>query len=275
MLSELLPGEYFWTIDIIYNAASLRGEKEASWFGTSSWRSWQRDRTFKLGACWHRSARNGDTIRYDLHRTRSVAYSTANVFAMCKDMLDSLCAKEPKNRKDDMKRRIAHLRTSHAHIQSRFNGFLQRHRGKHSDHALQKQKAELFSHSQALSQYSDSDRDLEMAEAATLSRSQKMLQDYIGVGKETLTELMSQRERLQGVQKSLVDIMQSLGFSSGMVRAIEKIDFTDRLIVFGGMFGVCLLLVLIWFFVLRKWCMSLHVLWWWWCRCHVTYCMYM
>ena len=48
------------------------------------------------------------------------------------------------------------------------------------------------------------------------------------------SSLSGQRDRLKGAHKRVLDIANSLGVSDQVLRMIEKRDFFDKLIVYGG-----------------------------------------
>jgi hypothetical protein len=90
--------------------------------------------------------------------------------------------------------------------------------------------------------------DLEMAENASLNRSNVMMNDYLSSARDTLDELTSQRERLQGVQSKVLEMMHLLGVSRSIMRAVENRDYFDRIIVFVGMFLILAFMFFVYFF---------------------------
>lgn len=158
------------------------------------------------------------------------------------EYLDAMCMKESKARRTDMRRRVQHLKSTFVHIRSSFDKYEKRHLQNNPE--LQKQilfgsavarDPELF--------------DLEMAENDSLGRSSSMINDYINSGRETLSELTSQRERLKSVQTKVYDILNLLGVSNSIMRAVERRDFYDKWIVFGGMIVVTILLLVIYIYL--------------------------
>ena len=86
-----------------------------------------------------------------------------------------------------------------------------------------------------------------VAESASLSRSSNMVNNYIAIGQETLSNLISQKERLKGVQKTTLDMLNYLGISNSLMRSVERRDFVDKWIVYIGMILILLLvLYLVW-----------------------------
>jgi golgi SNAP receptor complex member 2 len=98
---------------------------------------------------------------------------------------------------------------------------------------------------------SSNDLELEMAENGSLSRSSQLVNNYIEVGKETLNELVSQRERLKSIQRRVLDMFNYLGLSNSLMKGIENRDNIDKWIVFAGMIIVLVIIFLVYKF-LRK-----------------------
>jgi Golgi SNAP receptor complex protein 2 len=154
--------------------------------------------------------------------------------------LDKLVQRESKVRREDFRRRVQHLRTNYNHIKSSLDDYVK----KNNSNSYDAQKAELFSQANG----NLGDIELEMAESGSLDRSSRAMGDYLSQGKETLSELYSQRDRLKNVQKKVFDILNYLGIANTIMKAVEKREVVDRLIVFAGMLVVMLLILCIWWF---------------------------
>jgi len=76
-----------------------------------------------------------------------------------------------------------------------------------------------------------------------------MITEYLAIGQETLSDLISQKERLKFVQRRLLDIMSLLGVSNSIMRVVERRDFVDRWIVIVGIVLVSLLLFSVYWFL--------------------------
>lgn len=80
-----------------------------------------------------------------------------------------------------------------------------------------------------------------------MSRSSNMVSNYIAIGQETLSNLMSQKERLKGVQKTTFDMLNYLGISNSLMRSVERRDKIDKWFVYIGMILILLLILyLLW-----------------------------
>ena len=150
---------------------------------------------------------------------------------------------ESKSRRDDMRRRVSHLRSTHTHVKQSLEVIRRRRDSQKYESA----KRELFGGA-SNDAHSNVNIDLEMAEAASLDRSSNMLNTYIAQGQETLNELLEQKDRLKNIQRKVFDIMNYLGISQSIIKAVEKRDFTDKWIVFIGMVVVSLFLLVLWWF---------------------------
>ena len=162
--------------------------------------------------------------------------------------IDGKVANESKAMRDNSKRRLQALRSDHLRIKNSLDSFLKRQERLNYSY----QRKELFAGASQGSRYENrNDQALDMAESGSLDRSSNMINDYIASGQETLSELLGQRERLKGVQRQVLDIMNYLGIGNSIMKAIERRDITDKYLVFAGMFVVLLLIFIIYFY-LRK-----------------------
>jgi len=169
------------------------------------------------------------------------------------DELDRLAVKEPKAKVQDYQRRVQHLRTAHGHIRSSLDSLVRRRdreNNNSNNSSYLNQRRELFG--EAGERGGDGgvggDVDLELAESASLSRSSRLMGDYLATGQETLSELTSQRERLKGVQRKVFDIMNYLGLSNSIMRSVERREIVDKWIVYAGMLVTLVLLFCVWWF---------------------------
>ena len=159
--------------------------------------------------------------------------------------LEKLVLKESKGRKDDFRRRLQHLRLTYNHLKDSLDTYLRRSGRRTFD----QQKTDLLQGAQA---GTTDDLALEMAENGSLQRSGEMINEYISVGQATLSDLLSQKERLKAIQRKAFDILNYLGISNSLMRMIERRETVDKWIVYIGMLMVVILLFFIWFYFVRK-----------------------
>ena len=66
-----------------------------------------------------------------------------------------------------------------------------------------------------------------------------------------LNSLGEQRGRLKKAHRTVLDIANVLGLSNSLLQMIERREFGDRVIVFGGMVLTCIILIACWWYVAR------------------------
>lgn len=159
------------------------------------------------------------------------------------DHLDSLVLKEPKTKRDDFRRRVQHLRTTYSHIRGSLDNLVRRKDRSNYD----SNKRDLFA--EANRNIEAGDIEAEIAENGSLNRTGKMLNEYIAIGQETMSNLGSQKERLKGIQRKAFDILNSLGIANTLMKVVEGRDKVDKWIVYGGMALILVIIVLVWVYL--------------------------
>ena len=144
------------------------------------------------------------------------------------DQLEKLVHAEPKERREDCKRRISHLRNSHVHIKFSLDSWVRRN----NQYNFAIQKRSLFGNADL---EGGTISDAEVAENSSLGHSSRMMNDYLSQGQETLGNLLSQRERIKSVQRKVLDILNYLGLSNTIIKVVERRDTVDKWIVYSGM----------------------------------------
>jgi Golgi SNAP receptor complex protein 2 len=85
-----------------------------------------------------------------------------------------------------------------------------------------------------------------LQERASLTRSSAMIDEFTSAAENVLTGLRSQRGVLKGAHRKALDVAANLGLSSTMMRVIERRTTADKILVYGGMAAVMLLLAVVW-----------------------------
>jgi len=95
----------------------------------------------------------------------------------------------------------------------------------------------------------DNRRDMDnlVREDESLSQSRSMVLELIDSGSASLNSLVTQRSRLKGVKRVMLDIGNKLGLSNSTMRIIERRDVTDAYLVMAGMVITLLVIYLLWF----------------------------
>lgn len=169
--------------------------------------------------------------------------------------------------RQEMYRKLQHLRSNYNHIK-----FSMENRMKLKDRvSFDSQRKELLQGASGSSR----DISLDLAESGSLDRfgriytlqcnlckfrlcklfmirSGQKLNEYIAVGQESLNELLSQRDRLKGVQRKVFDILNYLGISNRIIKMAEQREYIDKWIVYIGMLLITILIFVLWYFYRRK-----------------------
>ena len=78
----------------------------------------------------------------------------------------------------------------------------------------------------------------------SLQNADQNLCQMLYTGSATLDQLKNQRGSLKGVRKRMLDIGNTLGLSSTVMRMIDKRGTQDKWIVYGGMILTCIVMFL-------------------------------
>ena len=79
-----------------------------------------------------------------------------------------------------------------------------------------------------------SDIDLESGTRDSAKRSARAVEDMLGMGTAVLDAYASQRERLKSAERKVLTVLNELGLSDSMLRAVEKRHVVDKCILAGG-----------------------------------------
>ncbi|KAA8496570.1 Golgi SNAP receptor complex member 2 [Porphyridium purpureum] len=87
-------------------------------------------------------------------------------------------------------------------------------------------------------------------ETQSLNQSSSMVDDILRTGRSALEQLQVQRVSLKGTKTKMLDVANKIGVGKDIIRMIEKKENETALIVYGGMFILTLLLLLL--FIWKK-----------------------
>lgn len=77
-------------------------------------------------------------------------------------------------------------------------------------------------------------------ETRTFDNTEGKLNEYINIGTNALESLRTQRHIIKSAQKRILDVGTSMGISQSVMRMISRKSSRDRLIFYGGVFVVLL-----------------------------------
>lgn len=162
------------------------------------------------------------------------------------ERLDILVNKEPPARRQNAKLRVKQLKYDCQHLQAALR--IMQHRRYTKEQELQ-EREELLSRKFTTNDQSETSifMDHTLQQNTSLHNAHNNMDELIGSGGNILTNLRDQRTTLKGAHKKVLDIANSLGMSTTVLRLIERRGTQDKYILFAGMIITCIVI----FFVIR------------------------
>merc|ERR1719319_909710 len=87
-----------------------------------------------------------------------------------------------------------------------------------------------------------------LSQQESLKRSNNMVSDMLQMSHDVLNDMTRQRRLLDKASRTMATLGRTLGLSNDLIRMISRREFVDRLLVFGGMFCLTMLLLILWWF---------------------------
>eukprot|EP00762_Andalucia_godoyi_P006695 ANDGO_06127.mRNA.1 putative Golgi SNAP receptor complex member 2 len=87
-------------------------------------------------------------------------------------------------------------------------------------------------------------------EKGSLMSASSVMDSMLAAGSSVLTGLTSQKEMLMGASRKAQSVAISLGLGNQVMKMIYKRQLGDRMLVYGGMIAISILLLLIYIYVL-------------------------
>eukprot|EP00884_Botryococcus_braunii_P011927 jgi/Botrbrau1/20735/Bobra.0058s0063.1 len=115
----------------------------------------------------------------------------------------------------------------------------------------EEQRRELLQHREENGHAYRMDVDAEAQAMGHVERSKKAVEEMFEMGANVLTNMAGQRERLKGTQRKMLDLLNSVGLADSVLRMIERRMKLDKIILYGGMVGTILFVLLVWWFFRR------------------------
>lgn len=158
-----------------------------------------------------------------------------------------LVFKVPASQRPNAKMRVDQLKYDIRHLQASLESWQQKKR---------QREQEINEREQLLNRRFTSNTDTSINIDYSLQQNQSMnnahrgVDDMIFTGHGVLENLRSQRERLKGARKRILDIGNTLGLSNHTMKVIEKRISEDKYVLYIGMAVTTLVLVLfVYYFV--------------------------
>jgi len=171
------------------------------------------------------------------------------MFSNC-ERLEMLVNKEAPSRRANAKLRVAQLKYDCQHLQAALRTVLHRRYQRDEE---ERERDLLLSRdftTNDVARESSGDTsiliDAALTHNARMQGAQRGVDQLLDTGQSVLDSLRSQRATLKGVQRRVFDVLNSLGLSNTVIRLIERRSSQDRLVLFAGMIVTCVVMFLVW-----------------------------
>ena len=167
--------------------------------------------------------------------------------------MDQLVLQEPQAKRDIWKQKVSNQRDEYNSLQRQWTKDFSRFGGKDK---YENERAALLGDRYAggagMSMTGAGRGGLDPESQMSMQRSHAAIDELEEKGMAMLGSLASQRERLKGVHKKVLDVMNTLGVSSSLIRVIEKRQAADVVLMLVGMLVTVVILILTWIYLRPK-----------------------
>ncbi|XP_031637493.1 probable Golgi SNAP receptor complex member 2 [Contarinia nasturtii] len=177
-----------------------------------------------------------DTSEVESNISRNIAMVNANC-----DRLDVLVFKVPAVRRPNEKMRVDQLRYDIRHLQAGLQSWQQKKERRELERS---EREQLLSRRFTANSETSIDIDYSLQHHNSMMNAHQGVDDMLNTGHNALENLRTQREKLKGAHKRILDIGNTLGLSNTTMRLIEKRLSEDKYVLYIGM-AVTLLVIFI------------------------------
>jgi len=93
------------------------------------------------------------------------------------------------------------------------------------------------------------DLGAEVAARRHVENSKRVVEEAYQTGIGVLSAMSGQRDRLKFAQRKVLDVLNGLGLSDSVLRVAERRIAVDKLIAYGGMLGITVLLIVLYWWL--------------------------
>jgi Golgi SNAP receptor complex protein 2 len=156
--------------------------------------------------------------------------------------LKKLATQETASRRPLWEAKVRSVKATSENLRAMFSEY--RSRVEQSD-TIQQQRDALFGDAES-GMLPQSEAELRVREADSISRSTQMVDEYTEMSQASLSALRNQGRKMKSAHRKLYDIANSLGVSRSILRVIERRSFWDKLLVYGGMATTLFVMIFMW-----------------------------
>lgn len=160
------------------------------------------------------------------------------------ERLEMLVNKEPPSRRATAKLRVDQLKYDCQHLQAAKRNVQHRRYQKEEE---EREREMLMSR---VSARPNDDTSI-MIDAALqhnnrMTSANRQVDELIVTGTNIMSNLREQHGTLKGIQRRVLDMMTTLGLSNTVMRLIDRRTHQDKFILYGGMLVTCIIMFLVW-----------------------------
>jgi len=169
------------------------------------------------------------------------------------DQLQTIIVQQPINKRDLWKIRIKQLNNECKSLRESLEAFLneryKRRKLEEEREKLLERRAVKSSVGVGGSNENENRFSNLVNESESLNRSVTIARDVEDAGYSILGGIGHQNEQIKTIQKKVYDIGITLGLSKSVMKVIERKQFVDKLLVYGGMLVTLAILFLLWYYL--------------------------
>ncbi|XP_055324524.1 probable Golgi SNAP receptor complex member 2 [Sitodiplosis mosellana] len=183
-----------------------------------------------------------DTSEAESNILKNIAMVNANC-----DRLDVLVFKVPAAQRPNAKMRVDQLKYDIRHLQAALQSWQQKKERRELERS---EREQLLSRRFTANSETSIDIDYSLQHNNSMMNAHRGVDDMLSSGNSTLDSLRSQREKLKGVSKRILDMGNTLGLSNHTMKWIENRISQDKYVVYIGMVVTLLIIfIFIYYFV--------------------------
>lgn len=164
------------------------------------------------------------------------------IFSNC-EKLDIMVLKVPVAQRPHAKMRCDQLKYDSRHLQAALASAQQKRM--RQEQAASEREQLLSTRFRANNESTMIDLDYAVQHQGSMQRVNKGVDEMLHTGSNTLESLRSQRMTLKGAHKRIVDMANTLGLSTHVLRLIDRRVVQDKYVLLGGMFVTLIVIVLV------------------------------
>lgn len=152
--------------------------------------------------------------------------------------------REAENKHGIWKKKIDQICEEAAALQNSLDACHARHRSLQAEEAQRQELLRRRGAGMAVNNF-----DVESEGRERVKRSKQVVEEAYQTGLGVLSAMSEQRDRLKAAQRKVLDVLNTVGLSDSVLRIAERRISVDKLIAYGGMLVITVLLItLYWLF---------------------------